>query len=600
VLLSNLDRRLSRRYLSVTAPSVSAKYVSVSPFLQLVAFAPSERSDAADVATMTLDAIHQAIQTQSATTTRETIEFNQEAPRIVARYIDQEAKDIDTRLRQLVVSTPTESNIRSFVDHVKTVLVATRTLANPDLGEEFQFLVGESKGPLHAAVDSGFETLDGGINSELAGHVTGYSTSPQTQHELYFQAVLGYLATRYPDGHSHDCRPMTIASRDSGVSVRVVSPRRRSTPRSGIFSSPKQRDHIPRSRSESDQSQSDSDDEQVLQIRRRREKSTTPVTLKSTPVVDSEYSVLSLKPLGWEPDPSQTGNNTPRGTLKSVHRTLNLRPFSNTKPTPQSGPLNSFFANPWSLKSAPPTGPTNTTCEPLRSGETRIINRAVRQSPIKQKNPRTAPVLDVMLTLRTDYPESEARIVAAFPSISSEVNAGPISDNDYREFASRFVRTVIRVKDATEWGPAVSELQSLCKGKSATQLFNKIVDTLTIRRQPQITSFFKTIRENEWESPPPVVAWLRECSVITPNSGNKTTTKITIESDWEWGKKRLQAFADERTIDLVFDVQAKIFELQLKGNRSPVSRPLSHNRSSDVSPCQLDFGPEGSSLMTTP
>ncbi|NDC82447.1 hypothetical protein EB093_02120 [bacterium] len=258
---------------------------------------------------------------------------------------------------------------------------------------------------------------------------------------------------------------MTIASRDS---VRVVSPRPRSTPRSDKFSSPKQRDHIPRSRSESDQSQSDSDDEKLVrQIRRRREKFTTPATLGSISVVDSEYSVLSLKPLGWEPDPSQTGNNTPRGTLKSVHRTLNLRPFSNTKPTPQSGPLNSFFANPWSLKSAPPTGPTNTTCEPLRSGETRIINRAVRQSPIKQKNPRTAPVLDVMLTLRTDYPESEARIVAAFPSISSEVNAGPISDNDYRKFALSFVGTVIRVKDATEWGPAVSELQSLCKGKSA-------------------------------------------------------------------------------------------------------------------------------------
>ncbi|NDC82446.1 hypothetical protein EB093_02115 [bacterium] len=97
-----------------------------------------------------------------------------------------------------------------------------------------------------------------------------------------------------------------------------------------------------------------------------------------------------------------------------------------------------------------------------------------------------------------------------------------------------------------------------------------------------------------------MVAWLRECSVITLNSGNEETTEINIERDWVWGKKSLQAFADDRTLDLLFGVQAKIFELKLQENESPVRGNLSHNRSSDVSPRQSDFDIEGSSLMETP
>ncbi|NDC83623.1 hypothetical protein EB093_08200, partial [bacterium] len=77
------------------------------------------------------------------------------------------------------------------------LLEATRRVADNDFGNDYRFNNGVKTGPLHQAVDSAFETLDDtDINSRLA-KIAGGDRQPKTQHEMYFQAVLGCLSQHY-------------------------------------------------------------------------------------------------------------------------------------------------------------------------------------------------------------------------------------------------------------------------------------------------------------------------------------------------------------------------------------------------------------------
>ncbi|NDC83603.1 hypothetical protein EB093_08095 [bacterium] len=175
---------------------VAAKHIATSTLRDYVALIRSERSTAAQVAQSTLVSLHS---NQTSPIGFKSDDYDRDAPVRVAKFLDSEAIAIDGELRRLVTSSPTDAEILQFTERVTTMLEAITALAAPDLGNQFHFLVGEGRGYLHEAVDSGFETRDNGINSTLAASVTDCNTQMMTQHEMYFQAVLGCLKLRFGD-----------------------------------------------------------------------------------------------------------------------------------------------------------------------------------------------------------------------------------------------------------------------------------------------------------------------------------------------------------------------------------------------------------------
>jgi|GEM_PF-5972713 len=175
---------------------VAAKHIATSTLRDYVALIRSERSTVAQVAQSTLVSLHS---NQTSPIGFKSDDYDRDAPVRVATFLDCEAIAIDGELRRLVTSAPTDAEILQFTERVTTMLEAITALAAPDLGNQFHFLVGEERGYLHEAVDSGFETRDNGINSALAAGVTDCDTQMMTQHEMYFQAVLGCLKLRFGD-----------------------------------------------------------------------------------------------------------------------------------------------------------------------------------------------------------------------------------------------------------------------------------------------------------------------------------------------------------------------------------------------------------------
>jgi len=127
-----------------------------------------------------------------------------DAPKLLAVDFDTEARAIDATLKDLVNRYPPSEareivppEIQLFAENVNRLLEATRRVADNEFGNDYRFNNGVETGPLHQAVDSAFETRDDtDINGRLAKIAVGYRP-PKTQHEMYFQAVLGCLTAAY-------------------------------------------------------------------------------------------------------------------------------------------------------------------------------------------------------------------------------------------------------------------------------------------------------------------------------------------------------------------------------------------------------------------
>ncbi|NDC83604.1 hypothetical protein EB093_08100, partial [bacterium] len=147
----------------------------------------------------------------------DTCNLSEEAPKLLAVDFDTEARAIDALLKSLVNCYPPSQaretvppEIQLFAENVNRLLEATRRIADNEFGNDYRFNNGLETGPLHQAVDSAFETRDdSGINGKLAKIAVGYR-QPKTQHEMYFQAVLGCLTAAYRNLNIPGSNPVDV------------------------------------------------------------------------------------------------------------------------------------------------------------------------------------------------------------------------------------------------------------------------------------------------------------------------------------------------------------------------------------------------------
>jgi len=475
---------------------------------------------------------------------------SEEAPKLLAFDFDMEARDIDDLLKSLVKRYPPSQareivppEIQFFAENVNRLLEATRRIADNDFGNDYRFNNGVKTGPLHEAVDSAFETLDDtNINGRLA-NIAGVYRQPKTQHEMYFQAVLGCLSQHYkviPTPHEVQSSDETAisgsptVSDDSDGSDHILRRNSSSSLSLSSFTS-----------ASFDHSYSDIDARQSLEhsgsadqlptgkgpasrtVNGKKVLATTDSSGRTTLALKSSSdSVSRTRPQRSSPNGFQASVRPKSadsrvasvGASQSLVRSWSAgqlptgkgpasRSVNRRKKTATTGMVPAFlFPSPLAQGArqgaistpgkTPPKGgrdgsslhqPTWSTCKKRKSLATPRSTPSSPATPIKTTgfNEKFAlPDFDRQLALvasNTRFtPERQTPLISQMEQFTKKGSRKLKLNDVHRESAEKIVAKILDAKTAERRKDAKIEVKNLCADRSASELFCNIVESLTV------------------------------------------------------------------------------------------------------------------------